>query len=69
MVVPTFHNTIAVSPVVFNSGADPPLVFHVTGRDDHVTVKAVPSSIISVMDCPAAQVPAVGVEFALSVHV
>jgi hypothetical protein len=54
---------------VFSVGATPASVFQTTDSDDHVMVYAVPSSTISVRDCPAAQVPAVGVEAPESVQV
>ena len=53
-------------PVVFSVGAAPPLVFHTT--DGHVIVRAVPSSIINVKDCPSNN-ESVGLLFALSVIV
>ena len=50
MVLLTFHNAIAVYPLVFNVGAEPPSVFQVTDNDVHVIVYAVPSSTIKVID-------------------
>lgn len=69
MVLPTFHSTIDVYPDVLSVGAVPLFVAQVTAKDVHVIVYAVPSSTINVMDWPAAQVPAVGVELPLSVQV
>lgn len=69
MVVPTFQSAIAVRPVVFSVGAEPLSVFQVTASEVQVIVRAVPSSIINVIDWPSAQVPAVGVLFAVSVQV
>ena len=62
-------STIDVRPVASSVGAMPPPVFHVTGNDDQVTVKAVPSLMNSVMDCPEFHAPAVGVLLSVSVHV
>ena len=47
----------------------PPPVFHVIDMDAQLIVYALPSSTISVMLCPLAHVPAVGVLLPVNVQV
>ena len=56
-------------PEAFNVGAALPSVFQVGAIAVQFIVAALPSSTISVIDCPDAHAPAVGVLLAVSVQV